>query len=162
MKTRTHTLFTFFVLLSSLIGVGSAATLYVGGGGYSTIQTAINAAATSGDEIEVAPGTYNEAINFNGKPVRLYSSGGPEATIIDGTGNYHVVQCISGEDPNTIIEGFTITGGDANGPILDDRLGGGMFNYAASPTVTNCIFIENAAIHGGGMYNNQSKNDYSP
>ncbi|MHC4498688.1 MAG: hypothetical protein ACYS21_06180, partial [Planctomycetota bacterium] len=52
-----------------------AVTHYVNPGG--SIQAAIDD-ANNGDEIEVAPGTYNEAINFLGKKVRLYSSGGPE------------------------------------------------------------------------------------
>jgi len=121
---------------------------------YETIQAAINAAA-NGDEIEVAPGTYNEAINFKGKTIRLYSSGGPEVTTIDGTGAYHVVQCVSGEGANTILEGFTITGGNANG-AGNDRYGGGMFNNVSSPTVLNCVFTGNAATAGGGMDNENS------
>ena len=69
----------------------AAVTHYVNPG--QSIQDAIDASEDY-DEIEVAPGTYYEAINFNYKAVRLYSSGGPEATTIDGTGSYHVVQCI--------------------------------------------------------------------
>src|SRR5262245_15837686 len=49
---------------------------------YPTIQAAIDA-AVDGDEIIVAPGTYHEAINFNGKALHLHSSDGPETTIID-------------------------------------------------------------------------------
>ncbi len=36
---------------------------------YPTIQAALNAAANTGDEILVAPGTYREAINYHGKAV---------------------------------------------------------------------------------------------
>ncbi|MHC4332836.1 MAG: right-handed parallel beta-helix repeat-containing protein, partial [Planctomycetota bacterium] len=124
---------------------------------YKTIQAAISDPCTvDGNEIEVAPGTYHEAINFLGKAIRLYSSGGPGVTIIDGTGNYHVVQCVSGEDANTILEGFTITGGDANGLYPNDR-GGGMYCDSSSPTVTNCNFTGNWADYaGGGMYCNSS------
>ena len=123
---------------------------------YFTIQLAIDGASDY-DEIEVAPGTYNEAINFLGKAIKLYSSGGPEVTTIDGggiAGAYHVVQCVSGEGANTILEGFTITGGNANGSYPDHR-GGGMYNVnSSSPTVSNCIFTGNAAsTDGGGMYN---------
>lgn len=122
---------------------------------YATIQAAIDA-AVSGYLIEVAPGTYNEAINFLGKTIRLYSTGGPEVTTINGAGHFHVVQCESGEGPDTILEGFTITGGNANGSSHPDYYGGGMYNYANSPTVKNCIFTGNSAIWGGGMYNHYS------
>ena len=69
---------------------------------FTSIQPAIDY-ADNGDEIEVRPGTYNEAINFNGKAIRLYSSGGQDVTTIDGIGAYHVVQCMSGEGANTIL-----------------------------------------------------------
>ncbi|MEN6307635.1 MAG: right-handed parallel beta-helix repeat-containing protein [Anaerohalosphaeraceae bacterium] len=126
-----------------------------GGADFTTIQDAINDLNTmDSDEIVVAPGTYCEAINFLGKAVQLYSSGGPEITVIDGTGAYHVVQCISGEGPGTILEGFTITGGNASsGPSAGDYGGGGMYNDNSSPTVTGCIFTGNLSIFGGGMYN---------
>ena len=116
-----------------------------------SIQAAIDA-ASNGDEIEVAPGTYNEAINFIGKAVRLYSSGGPEVTTIEGAGlNSTVVTCNSGEGPGTILEGFEITGGDS-------YKGGGMYNgYGSNPNVTDCIFQHNTArVWGAGMFNKQS------
>jgi len=131
-----------------------------GGGDYTTIQAAINAAIT-GDEIEVAPGTYTEAVDMNGKRVRLYSRSGAEATIIDGTGRYHVVLCDSGETSATVIEGFTITGGNANGSSWPQWRGGGIYNYNSSPTVIDCIFINNSAnYHGGGAYNFQGSPTY--
>ncbi|MHC4474523.1 MAG: right-handed parallel beta-helix repeat-containing protein [Planctomycetota bacterium] len=334
-----------WVFLAVLAGPAAGRTIYVdpnGSADFTTIQAAINDPCTiNGDEIEVAPGTYNEAINFKGKAVRLYSSGGPEVTTIDGSlinsfrddfndgdyagwqivdqgntstpsswsastgemiqssniyteptsderflgtyalcrhqmhwgdyevtvsmkalddermgvmfryvdpnnyyrfawngtspdrrlvkmedgsvttlqqdnssyvvdqwyqlkiavrrenlkvfvddvpvfdvndGNFssgaialycwgnrgtyfddievkwsvfHVVQCVNGEDANTILEGFTITGGRASGPDMNDKYGGGMFCDSSSPTVTNCIFSDNCAVFqgGGGMYN---------
>ena len=147
-------------LMITLAGQAGAVTHYVdpnGSADFTTIQAAIDDPCTvNGDEIEVAPGTYNEAINFIGKAVRLYSSGGPEVTIINGTGHLHVVQCVSGEGRGTGLEGFTITGGYANGTWPND-CGGGMYNEGSSPTVTNCTFSGNTADYwGGGIYNDYS------
>jgi len=113
---------------------------------YCSIQTAIDNAVDT-DEIVVAEGTYLEAIDFMGKAVTLRSSDGPDVTVIDGTGDLHVVQCVSGEGPDTVLDGFTITGGAA----WPNDWGGGMININSSPTVTNCIFSGNSAIIGGGM-----------
>lgn len=144
------------LLLAGRAAVG--ATIYVPAD-FNSIQAAIDAAANYGDEIEVAPGTYNEAINFNDKWVRLYSIGGPDVTTIDANGiagAYHVVQCIGDKAP--VLEGFTITGGNANGLVYPDDCGGGMYNKYSRPTVTNCIFTGNSAVYGGGgMYNEESR-----
>ncbi|MHC4646359.1 MAG: right-handed parallel beta-helix repeat-containing protein, partial [Planctomycetota bacterium] len=144
------------VFLAALAGPATGRTIYVdpnGSADFTTIQAAINDPCTvNGDQIEVVPGTYNEAINFNGKAVRLYSADGPNDTTIDGTGNYHVVQCVNGEDANTILEGFTITGGNANGGG-SNNYGGGMYCESSSPTVTGCKFSNNSAGAGGGLFN---------
>jgi parallel beta helix pectate lyase-like protein/List-Bact-rpt repeat protein len=58
-------------------------------------------------------------------------------------------------DATAILDGFTITRGNADGLAPQrQRLGGGMINYGHSPTVTNCIFQDNQAeSSGGGLYN---------
>lgn len=157
MKKISPTLIVFAVLSAGLFGTCAGDTLTVGPDSndynFTSIQAAI-AAAVSGDEIAVAPGTYTEAIDFLGKGVRLYSGAGAGVTTLDGTGYTHVVQCISGEGPGTILEGFTITGGNADGPYWFDKSGGGMFNDGSSPTVIGCVFIGNyAKDNGGGMCN---------
>ena len=114
-------------------------------GDFPTIQAAIDA-AVDGDEVEVHPGTYFETINFLGKAIRVYSTDGPDVTIIDAQQAGTVVTCDSAEGPDSVLEGFTITGGNAG-------LGGGMRIINSSPTVTNCTFSGNTAAACGGMYN---------
>lgn len=69
--------------------------------------------------------------------------------------NSHHVVIGSGADPNTILDGFTITGSCSNNPYHGEEYrGGGMCNLNGSPTVTNCIFTRNfTSEEGGGMYN---------
>ncbi len=143
------------VLLMLLTSQSFSATINVPDPNHLTIQAGIDA-AVNGDIVSIASGTYNEAINFNGKSITVRSAtGNPADVTIDGSGNFHVVQCISGENPNAVLEGVTITGGNANG-IAGNRLGGGMYNSGSSPTVTNCIFSGNQANVGGGMFNSVS------
>ena len=115
----------------------------------SSIQAAIGS-ALPGDEIIVGSGIYMETIDFLGKAIAIRSSDGPLVTVIDGSGsNGSVVQCVSGEGADTVLEGFTITGGNA-------EVGGGMRNIGSSPTVIDCIFTGNYADdRGGGMYNRE-------
>jgi len=62
--------------------------------------------------------------------------------------SYHVVTG-SGTEPNAVLDGFTITAGNANGSGADAN-GGGMYNDSGSPTVTNCYFWRCSASSEGG------------
>ena len=57
------------------------------------------------------------------------------------------------EGPDTVLDGFTITGG----VVME---GGGMINLNSSPTVANCTFTGNIAtgLGGGGMFNYDGSN----
>lgn len=123
---------------------------------FCSIQDAVDAAADT-DEIVVEQGTYVGAIDLLGKAITLRSTDplNPAvvaATIIDGDGALHAVQCVSGEGAGTVLDGFTITGGSADGIPLPDYIGGGMLLYDSScPTVSNCTFTANTARYGGGL-----------
>jgi hypothetical protein len=133
-------------------------------GDFPTIQAAIDAAAT-GDVVLVAPGTYVESIDFLGKAIEVRSSSGPEVTVIDGTGAaVSVVSAVSGEGDDTLLDGFTITNGEAGTiytPLPFYTFGGGMYVDASSPTISNCIFAENRAGFGGGAYFRESFSEVS-
>jgi hypothetical protein len=116
---------------------------------YCSIQTAIDNVVDT-DEIVVSPGTYLETIDFLGKAITVRSSDGSAVTTIDGNGANHVVTCVNGEGLDTVLDGFTITDGNAEGLFSDNR-GGGMYIEECGPTVTNCIFTANTAYTGGGM-----------
>jgi len=159
MTAKTMLSVSALLLLSAACGRPARAEVIHVPADYPTIQQAINEAAEAGDEIIVAEGEYNEAINFLGKAIWLHSADGPEVTIIDGEGlDTSVVTCASGEGPGTTLEGFTITNGVGT-LVEDDRYGGGMYNVDSSPTVSNCIFATNDVDpsahwgYGGGMYN---------
>jgi uncharacterized repeat protein (TIGR01451 family) len=70
--------------------------------------------------------------------------------------SYHVVNG-SFTGATTIIDGFTISGGNASGHDWDDKFGGGFFAYDGDMTLVNLIFADNAAAeNGGGLYINAS------
>jgi predicted outer membrane repeat protein len=65
--------------------------------------------------------------------------------------SYHVVTVGPGVCEASILDGFTIADGYADG---NDSKGGGMYNKAGHPTLTNCIFTKNHAVgFGGAIYN---------
>jgi hypothetical protein len=72
--------------------------------------------------------------------------------------SYHVVSA-DGVNRLAVLDGFTITGGNAdvyNVPDDPKSSGGGMYNLDSSPTLVNLNFVANTAKWGAGMYNNQS------
>ncbi len=116
-----------------------------------TIQQGIDL-VRAGGTVLVAPGTYVGGLDFGGRLITVISSDGPEVTTIDAGGAYHAVEFISGEGPDTVLDGFTITGGEADGPSPNDQRGGGLYISGADPTIRNCHIVGNAGINGGGVY----------
>jgi uncharacterized repeat protein (TIGR01451 family) len=106
----------------------------------SVIQSQIEA-ATDGDTITVAPGTYVGNIDFIGKAVTVVSDQGPLVTIIDGGGSSSaVVNFSNSEGPGSVLNGFTIQNG-ANGGVTVNQ---------ASPAILNNI-IQNNLKPGSGV-----------
>jgi hypothetical protein len=89
--------------------------------------------------------------------VRTERNAAANVTILSGeigvAGNsdnsYHVVTGATG----AILDGFTITAGNANDGSNPNDRGGGMYNNNSSPAVMNVTFSGNSAQYGGGMYN---------
>ena len=116
--------------------VVSGATIYVDGANvcpgtgsvgdpYCSIQAGIDAAVSGVDEVVVALGTYNEIIDFVGKAITVRSELGPAVTTIEGGGyDSGVVRFRTGELATSVLEGVTVTNGEAVfGGKLDTFLG---------------------------------------
>lgn len=144
---------------------------------FQTVQEAIDAVVASGDtgQVWVAEGTYypttgsDRSISiamkagakiyggFNGTETDLSQRdfvnhvtilSGNIGGISDSTDNsYHV---LTGAD-SSLIDGFTVTGGYANGQRTE-RLGGGLYAYDCEPAIYNCTFTDNYGESGGGLY----------
>ena len=72
------------LLVALFVGSASGTTIHIPAD-FPTIQAAIDV-ANDGDELVVAPGIYQERIDYLGKEIRLQSSAGPHLTTIDGSG----------------------------------------------------------------------------
>jgi len=150
---------------------------------YTSLQPALTTAA-AGQVIRVGQGTYRPtavadrtasfrlgsgisiyggyagygAADPDARDVSLYASvlSGEIGTAGDTSDNsYHVVVG-SGIDSTAVLDGFTITGGNANGSSTNGY-GGGMYNSSCSLTLANCRFTANSASsYGGGICNSSS------
>ena len=138
-------LFLLFVPTGAL-----AATITVSGSGgadHATIGAALTA-ASPGDVIEVASGTYTEDIDFAGKAVTVLGVSGPGSTFLVGTGTGPVVRFVSAESNNATLQGFDISGGDTRGAYQ----GAGIHVNNAGPTLRDLVIHDNLAHLGAGVF----------
>ncbi|MBB4118811.1 hypothetical protein GGR32_001102, partial [Mesonia hippocampi] len=94
----------------------------------------------------------------------VITGSGATLSITNNTENaYHVV-ISAGNNGSSLIDGFSITGGNAsnsNGTYVNllyvgQRNGGGIYNVNSSTNLTSVSLTGNAANSGGGMYNYSS------
>jgi hypothetical protein len=136
------------LVVSVLSGMALADTWTVDDDGkadFNNIQAAVDA-ASDGDEIIVAPGTYTSngstVVSVQDKSLWLHSSGGYSVTKIDGEGQN---MCLSLSNSDSTIEGFKFKNG--YGAFV-----GGMYINESDATVNNCLFDNNyGAIIAGGL-----------
>ena len=133
------------------------------------IQSGINA-ATNGDTVLVADGTYLENINFMGKAITVASQFIMDGdtnhianTVIDGSqpanpNQGSVVTFNSGEDTTSVLSGFTITGGVGSyWSSWVTQVGGGIWINGGAKIIHN-IIVNNSVQHnnrytqGGGIF----------
>ncbi len=131
-----------------------------------TVQYAIKVAGDH-DEVWVAEGTYTDTAGTVATITKTVTVLGgwndsfavrdPDTytTTLDARSQGRVVE-ISGSVSPTI-DGFTITGGNANNEAIDAGYGGGIYSLSASPLIRNNIIISNMASisptmgRGGGI-----------
>ncbi len=120
-------------------------------GDYSTIQAAMNA-ASSGDTVQVAAGTYSPSTNGEKFPITMKNGvrligAGAKVCIIDAENTNRVIYFSRTTNPLTTVEGFTITNGKVSGS------GGGILvSESFNPRITNNIISRNSAsVYGGGI-----------
>jgi hypothetical protein len=106
-----------------------------GGGDFDRLSDAVEA-AQDGDEIAVAPCTYEETLDFRGKTLRVVATDGPETTILAPRGTAAGILAENGEGTGTLVEGFTVDGG-----------GGG--SYAAVHADFSSLRLVDVVVTGG-------------
>ncbi len=136
--------------LLSIAATQSPAETRLVPGDYATIQQAIQE-CNDGDVVVVEPGTYFETINFLGKNITVTGTDPDDpdivaATVINGDEEGSVVTFESGETPEAVLTGFTITGGygTAAAEVGNNIFwGAGIYCYGSSPTIKSNIITDN-------------------
>jgi hypothetical protein len=119
---------------------------------FKKIQEGIDA-ASNGDTVIVAEGTYLENVHFDGKNIVLTSTDplNPTVvanTIIDGNKAGSVIAFESTEDESCVLRGFTVRNGSAeNG----GGICGGSWDRHTRATIRNNTIAGSSAGRGGGL-----------
>ena len=116
---------------------------------HDTIQEGIDAAG-SGDVVCVEPGTHLGQVYFGGLDIHLLGVAGPSLTIVDAEEAGIAVRIVDAEGADTVMQGFTVTGGQASQHC------GGMNVSGSSPTLLDLRITGNetgtsSGTFGGGM-----------
>ncbi len=113
---------------------------------YATIAGGI-AAASAGDTVLIACGTYQESdISIPSGIILVSETGDPDCVVIDASGRLGRGLVFTNVDTTTVVRGLTITGGTAG------DYGGGMYFTGSSPRVEDCVLTGNSALYGGGIW----------
>lgn len=154
---RRISLFFFCLVVLTWSRQAQSATYNVPGD-FTTIQDAINAAA-SGDTVAIGPGTYPESLTVINKTVHLHGAG-PDTTILDpssGPGGRGIY--VSGVGPMSI-SGLTIQNGTdlVNHPVGWDGGAGILIlpGTGSSPAISNCRFFNNVANNSAAIRSHYS------
>lgn len=113
-----------------------------------TIQGAM-VASQNGDTVLVAAGSHAGPVDFLGKAVVLRSQDGASQCSIVTSQPGASVRFGGGEGPDSILEGFTLTGGV--GSLESGPCGGAILVDAASPLIRHCHLLDNQAVAGGAI-----------
>ncbi|MEM9662031.1 MAG: right-handed parallel beta-helix repeat-containing protein [Planctomycetota bacterium] len=157
--------------------ITSAQILYVdqnasgadNGSSWSNAFTSLNRAldaANVDEEIWVAQGRYipddpagRDATFLVGNRISIYGGfvGGEtdrddrdpqdNETVLDGNNNSYTVVTIGGN--NTVVDGFSIVGGRADGSTTPRARGAGIFGEDIHTTIRNCVFRDNESVTAG-------------
>ncbi len=141
------------VVGSQTVTVLDAITVCASGCTATTIQGGITA-ASDGDTVLVAEGTYSENVTFptDTKGVTVKAMGSMDATLINGTASDKPVVKFTNTNPGitAVLDGFTLTNQYTGG--WSSR--GIEIGSSSTPTIQNCNITENypAALLGSGIY----------
>ncbi|MDP7030531.1 MAG: hypothetical protein QF733_09960 [Phycisphaerales bacterium] len=126
-----------FLATSSVV---TAATLHVPAH-YNTIQDAIDA-ASSGDEVVVAPGVYTEAFAFKEPHITVRSSDGAESTVIDGSQSQAYALAFFNTGTSGTLQGLTLR-------HFEHPFTGAVTVKDATASIIDCIFEDNRNYFSG-------------
>ena len=117
---------------------------------FASVQSAI-AGAPAASRIVVAPGTYQENLDFLGKPLIVESEAGPDATILDGGHLRPVIVFYRDEGRDSVLRGFTVRNGWSGFDLPWFGTGGGIYVARSAPSILDNVITGNFACEGTGI-----------
>ncbi|MCP3919012.1 MAG: hypothetical protein GY711_25995 [bacterium] len=144
-------------LQNALLAAGSGSQVYVADGTYvpttsatRTISIRLENGVAIFGSFQGGESSPDERPPFGTAPSILTADlAGNDGSGMIAENSYHVVSG-AGTNATAVLDGFVITGGNANGAGNGNRGGGILCTGISSPTVRNCRFVDNRSTFGGG------------
>ena len=133
------TILVAFIVAGPLVSAASTVTVP---GTYGTIQQAMDN-VPDGGTVDVAAGTYHEALVLNNTVRSFTVRGVAGSTFVDAAGKNAAALQVIGATGHIVFQGLTFRNGTRTA-------GGGFIIQNSSPAFFNCIFENNTAFDGAG------------
>ena len=115
---------------------------------FSTIQAAVDV-ASSGDEIQIMPGSYQETVSMPAKTIRFRGIGEEGEVVLDGDNAIRLFEAVDLQGETLRLENLTFANAGSEGASIEDNSAFALFVNNGDCFINGCRFVNTNVSQGG-------------